>query len=60
VVNLIDYLSRIVTLEPGDIIATGTPSGVGFPQGVKLIDGDIVEIEIEKIGRLRNPVKNEV
>ena len=59
VVNLIEYLSRIVTLEPGDIIATGTPSGVGFPQGIKLIDGDIVEIEIEKIGRLKNPVKNE-
>jgi acylpyruvate hydrolase len=59
VVSLIEYLSQIVTLEPGDIIATGTPSGVGFPKGEKLIDGDIVEIEIEKIGRLRNPVKNE-
>jgi len=59
VVNLIEYLSRIVTLEPGDIIATGTPSGVGFPKGEKLKDGDIVEIEIEKIGRLKNTVKNE-
>ena len=59
VANLIEYISGIVTLETGDIIATGTPSGVGFPKGEKLKDGDIVEIEIEKIGRLKNPVKGE-
>lgn len=60
VATLIEYLSKVVTLEPGDIIATGTPSGVGFPKGEKLKDGDVVEIEIEKIGRLTNPVKDEV
>ncbi len=60
VVTLIEYLSKVVTLEPGDIIATGTPSGVGFPKGEKLKNGDVVEIEIEKIGRLTNPVKDEV
>ena len=59
VVTLIEYLSKVVTLEPGDIIATGTPSGVGFPKGEKLNNGDVVEIEIEKIGRLTNPVKDE-
>ncbi|MEA2689370.1 MAG: hypothetical protein QOD51_1977, partial [Candidatus Eremiobacteraeota bacterium] len=46
-------------LEPGDIIATGTPEGVGFartpPEFLK--DGDVMEVEIEKIGVLRNPVK---
>jgi len=46
------------TLEPGDIIATGTPAGVGFKRQppVLLKDGDVVEVEIEKIGRLANPV----
>ena len=40
-----------MTLEPGDVIATGTPAGVG-----PLQPGDVVEIDIENIGRLRNPV----
>jgi 2-keto-4-pentenoate hydratase/2-oxohepta-3-ene-1,7-dioic acid hydratase in catechol pathway len=47
-----------MTLEPGDIIATGTPAGVGQsrdPQ-VFLHSGDVVEIEIEGLGTLRNPV----
>ncbi len=48
---LINYISRQMTLNPGDIIATGTPSGVS-----KLHKGDICEIEIEGIGVLRNPV----
>ena len=48
---LIRYISNQMTLSPGDIIATGTPSGVS-----KLNDGDICEIEIEGIGVLRNPV----
>jgi 2-keto-4-pentenoate hydratase/2-oxohepta-3-ene-1,7-dioic acid hydratase in catechol pathway len=55
---IVSYLSQLMTLEPGDIIATGTPAGVGFkrqPQ-VLLKNGDVVEIEIEKIGRLANPV----
>jgi 2-keto-4-pentenoate hydratase/2-oxohepta-3-ene-1,7-dioic acid hydratase in catechol pathway len=48
---LINYISKQMTLNPGDIIATGTPSGVS-----KLDKGDICEIEIEGIGVLRNPV----
>jgi 2-keto-4-pentenoate hydratase/2-oxohepta-3-ene-1,7-dioic acid hydratase (catechol pathway) len=49
---LIRYISNHLTLMPGDLIATGTPSGVS-----KLSEGDICEIEIEGIGVLRNPVK---
>jgi len=54
----IAFLSSLMTLEPGDIIATGTPSGVGFKRTPPLFlqDGDIVEVEIERIGRIRNPV----
>ena len=51
---LISYISKQFTLEEGDIIATGTPSGVS-----PLAPGDIVEVEIEKIGILKNPVKQE-
>lgn len=56
--SIISFLSSLMTLEPGDIIATGTPSGVGFKRTPPLFlqDGDIVEVEIEGIGRLRNPV----
>jgi len=56
----ISYISQLMTLEPGDIIATGTPEGVGFKRKppVFLHDGDIVEVEIEGIGKLRNPVAN--
>lgn len=54
----IAFLSTLMTLEPGDIIATGTPSGVGFKRTppIFLHDGDVVEVEIERIGQLRNPV----
>ncbi|RLL65281.1 fumarylacetoacetate hydrolase family protein [Paenirhodobacter hankyongi] len=58
VADLIAFLSTAMTLEPGDIIATGTPSGVGGarkPQ-VWLQPGDICEVEIEGIGILSNPV----
>jgi len=55
VAELIEFISTLVTLEPGDIISTGTPSGVGHPNQ-RLKDGDVVEVEIEKIGILRNPV----
>ncbi|MGI8618303.1 MAG: fumarylacetoacetate hydrolase family protein [Gemmatimonadaceae bacterium] len=48
---LLSYISGIMTLEPGDLIATGTPSGVG-----KLAPGDVVEVEIEGISRVSNPV----
>jgi 2-keto-4-pentenoate hydratase/2-oxohepta-3-ene-1,7-dioic acid hydratase in catechol pathway len=51
VAELIAYTSQVMTLEPGDVILTGTPSGVG-----PLQPGDVVEVEIEGIGTLRNPV----
>ena len=53
--EIVEFTSTLVTLEPGDIISTGTPAGVGHPDQ-KLVDGDVVEVEIEKIGVLRNPV----
>jgi 2-keto-4-pentenoate hydratase/2-oxohepta-3-ene-1,7-dioic acid hydratase in catechol pathway len=49
--------SRIMTLEPGDIVATGSPAGVGAPRGEFLQPGDDVVIEIGELGRLRNPVR---
>ncbi|MGV8074817.1 MAG: fumarylacetoacetate hydrolase family protein [Syntrophobacteraceae bacterium] len=49
--EIISFVSRNFTLMPGDVIATGTPSGVG-----RIRHGDIVEVEIEKIGTLKNPV----
>jgi 2-keto-4-pentenoate hydratase/2-oxohepta-3-ene-1,7-dioic acid hydratase in catechol pathway len=56
---VIEFLSRSMTLEPGDIIATGTPPGVGFARKppVFLKDGDIAEVEIEGLGVLSNRVK---
>lgn len=58
VAYLISYISQYMTLEPGDIIATGTPFGVGFSRTppIYLKDGDVCEIEIEGIGTLTNPV----
>ncbi|MFX1317961.1 MAG: fumarylacetoacetate hydrolase family protein [Promethearchaeota archaeon] len=59
VAELIADISKILTLEPGDVIATGTPAGVGFvakPKPIFLQPGDVVEAEIEGIGILRNPV----
>jgi 2-keto-4-pentenoate hydratase/2-oxohepta-3-ene-1,7-dioic acid hydratase in catechol pathway len=50
------YLSRHVTLYPGDVIATGTPAGVGRPRGRFLRPGDSVRIDIENLGELYNPV----
>jgi 2-keto-4-pentenoate hydratase/2-oxohepta-3-ene-1,7-dioic acid hydratase in catechol pathway len=52
----IAWCSTITTLEPGDVIATGTPAGVGSARGVFLKAGDIVEVEVSQIGTLRNPV----
>jgi 2-keto-4-pentenoate hydratase/2-oxohepta-3-ene-1,7-dioic acid hydratase in catechol pathway len=52
-------LTTAFTLEPGDIIATGTPSGVGLMQGKFMVPGDVVRIEIDGIGRLENPVIEE-
>jgi 2-keto-4-pentenoate hydratase/2-oxohepta-3-ene-1,7-dioic acid hydratase in catechol pathway len=52
IVELVVYVSRMMTLEPGDVILTGTPAGVG-----PLADGDTVEVEIGGVGVLRNPVE---
>ncbi|UOF92447.1 fumarylacetoacetate hydrolase family protein [Fodinisporobacter ferrooxydans] len=61
--EIVSYLSRYMTLEPGDLILTGTPEGVimGYPkeQQVWLREGDEVTIEIEKLGRLTNRIQNE-
>lgn len=59
--EMIEHLSTAFTLEPGDVISTGTPAGVGSAMHPPrlLAHGDLVEIEIERIGRLRNPVINE-
>ena len=56
--GIIAFLSSLMTLEPGDIIATGTPSGVGFKRQppIFLKPGDVVEVEIKGIGVIRNPV----
>jgi acylpyruvate hydrolase len=56
--QLIAFLSETITLEPGDVIATGTPPGVGFARKppVFLKPGDVMEVEIEKLGVLRSPV----
>jgi len=48
---VLSYISHIMTLEPGDLVATGTPSGVGL-----LAPGDVVEIEVEGVSRVSNPV----
>ena len=50
--DLLAYVSNVMTLEPGDVVATGTPAGVGI-----LKDGDEVEVEIVGVSRVRNPVK---
>jgi 2-keto-4-pentenoate hydratase/2-oxohepta-3-ene-1,7-dioic acid hydratase in catechol pathway len=58
VAELVAFISETITLEPGDVIATGTPPGVAFGQADPryLRDGDAVEVEIERIGVLANPV----
>jgi acylpyruvate hydrolase len=55
--EVVAWLSRTMTLLPGDIIATGTPAGVGAAQGRFLRDGDTVEVEIDGLGTLRNTVR---
>jgi 2-keto-4-pentenoate hydratase/2-oxohepta-3-ene-1,7-dioic acid hydratase in catechol pathway len=54
--EILAFISRVLTLEPGDMIATGTPAGVGSARGVFLKPGDTVEVEIERLGVLRNPI----
>jgi 2-keto-4-pentenoate hydratase/2-oxohepta-3-ene-1,7-dioic acid hydratase in catechol pathway len=60
--RLIEYISSVVTLESGDVIATGTPGGIGFKRNPQrlLKPGDEVTIHVEGIGELRNPVVAEV
>ena len=50
--RLLSFISQIMTLEPGDLVTTGTPAGVGA-----IKDSDIVEVEVEGVGSLRNPVQ---
>jgi 2-keto-4-pentenoate hydratase/2-oxohepta-3-ene-1,7-dioic acid hydratase in catechol pathway len=59
--QIVSYLSRFMTLLPGDVIATGTPSGVGFTRRppVFLGEGDVVEVQIDGIGTLQNTVRVE-
>jgi 2-keto-4-pentenoate hydratase/2-oxohepta-3-ene-1,7-dioic acid hydratase in catechol pathway len=62
VADMLVYVTQGMTLEPGDIIFTGTPSGVGHarkPNPIWMKQGDVCEIEIEGIGTLRNPIQNE-
>ena len=60
--DLIAKLSECMTLEPGDVIVTGTPAGVGYVRtpAVFMKEGDVCEVEIEGIGILRSPILNEV
>ena len=51
VADLVSFISRVMTLKPGDVIATGTPAGIG-----PLVDNDVVTIEVEGIGSLNNSV----
>ncbi len=61
VATLISVISEAITLQPGDVIVSGTPAGVGFGRNPKLYmkDGDRVEVEIERIGTLVNTVRDE-
>ena len=58
--HLVSFISQAFTLEPGDLIATGTPNGVGMYRKppIFLKDGDILTLEVEKIGQLVNPGQN--
>jgi len=58
---LLSYISRFCTLQPGDVVVTGTPTGAGarFDPPKYLVPGDVVEIEVPGIGTLRNPVIDE-
>lgn len=52
----IEYLSTVMTLFPGDILATGTPSGIGAPRGIFLRPGDVMRLEIDGLGYIENAV----
>lgn len=57
--RLVSYISTVMTLEPGDVIATGTPHGVGSARGISLAPGNVMEAEVERLGTLRTPVERE-
>jgi 2-keto-4-pentenoate hydratase/2-oxohepta-3-ene-1,7-dioic acid hydratase in catechol pathway len=57
VAETVAWLSRTMTLVPGDIIATGTPAGIGGLKGVFLRDGDTVSVEVDGLGAVTNPVR---
>ena len=57
--NLIEHISTAFTLEPGDLILTGTPSGVGGPEGKFLKKGDVIKISISELGFIENEVIDE-
>jgi acylpyruvate hydrolase len=61
VTETIAYITQGMTLEPGDVLVTGTPSGVGHARKppVWMKAGDTIEVEIEGIGILRNPIEDE-
>lgn len=61
VATLVSTCSEVFELQPGDVIISGTPAGVGFARKPQIFmkQGDVVEVEVEKIGILRNGVKNE-
>jgi 2-keto-4-pentenoate hydratase/2-oxohepta-3-ene-1,7-dioic acid hydratase in catechol pathway len=52
--HLVEFITFVMTLEPGDVISTGTPSGIG-----SLAAGDVITVKVEGVGELRNPVENE-
>jgi 2-keto-4-pentenoate hydratase/2-oxohepta-3-ene-1,7-dioic acid hydratase in catechol pathway len=56
VAELVAAASEVVTLEPGDVIPTGTPSGVGAGRGLYLKPGDVVRVTIDTLGTLENTV----
>ncbi len=56
VAKVVAFASRFTTLEPGDVILTGTPAGVGHPSGRFLVAGDTVRVEVEGVGALENTV----
>jgi 2-keto-4-pentenoate hydratase/2-oxohepta-3-ene-1,7-dioic acid hydratase in catechol pathway len=58
IAELIAFISANITLEPGDLLITGTPSGVGVYREppVFLVPGDVVRVEVERIGSVTNPI----
>lgn len=58
--TLVSYVSRVCTLEPGDVVLTGTPDGVGYFRAspIALQPGDVVEVAVERVGAIANPVRS--